>query len=185
MRRHPVPGTSVEDAIRRRRSAMVFRHEPAPHDALRLAGELARGHSGLRRAPGIELQLAVHRVKGLESGLYRIHADTGELSPHRLGELAGPLVQACGGQEKAGQAAVGFLMVARLQEAAGRAGDRSYRDLLLEAGGIGQRIYLAAEATGLAARNLAAFRDDDLNRLVDLDGVRQAVVHLTMFGPGD
>ena len=62
---------------------------------------------------------------------------------------------------------------------------RLYRDLLLEAGAIGQRLYLAAEAAGLAARNLAAFVDDDLNRLVGLDGRREAVVHLTMAGPGD
>ncbi len=50
---------------------------------------------------------------------------------------------------------------------------------------IGQRVYLAAESAGLSARNLAAFLDDDLNRLLGLDGVHAAAIHLTMLGPGD
>ena len=66
--------------------------------------------------------------------------------------------------------------------AAGPLRKRGYSDLLIEAGGIGQRIYLAAEAAGLAARNLAAFRDDDLNGLLDLDGRERAVLHLTLAG---
>ncbi|MDX1650061.1 MAG: nitroreductase family protein [Myxococcota bacterium] len=92
---------------------------------------------------------------------------------------------ACLGQEKAGRAAVAFAMVADVHHAAARRGERAYRDLLLEAGGVGQRIYLAAEALGLAARNLAAFLDEDLNALAQVDGRRRAVVHLTLLGPGD
>ena len=75
-------------------------------------------------------------------------------------------------------------MVARLAQAVSLTGDRSYRDLLLESGRIGQRLYLAAEAAGLVARNLAAFTDDELNQLVGLDGRREAVIHLTMLGHG-
>ena len=43
-------------------------------------------------------------------------------------------------------------------------------------------VYLAAEAQGLAARNLAAFTDKKLNDLLGLDGRRRAVLHLTMLG---
>ena len=78
------------------------------------------------------------------------------------------MTSACLGQEKAGAADAGFVMVARLAESAARSGDRSYRDLLLESGAIGQRIYLAAEAVGLVARNLAAYMDDRFNRLLSV-----------------
>jgi hypothetical protein len=44
---------------------------------------------------------------------------------------------------------------------------------------------LRRPARGLSARNLAAFLDDDLNRLLGLDGVHAAAIHLTMLGPGD
>ena len=69
--------------------------------------------------------------------------------------------------------------------AASVAGDRLYRDQLLESGAIGQRLYLGAEAIGLSARNLAAFFDDSLNGLLGVDGRREAVIHLTMLGAGD
>ena len=62
-------------------------------------------------------------------------------------------------------------------------GGRRYRDLLIDAGAIGQRIYLSAEAVGLAARNLAAFLDDDLDRLLGLETER--VIHLTLLGRGE
>ena len=55
---------------------------------------------------------------------------------------------------------------------------------MIESGEIGQRIYLAAESLALAARNLAAFRDDALNALLGLNGQDLAVVHLTMLGYG-
>ena len=62
---------------------------------------------------------------------------------------------------------------------------RRYRDMLVESGAIGKRIYLAAESADLSARNLAAFRDDELNRLLGLDGQRESAIHLTMLGPGN
>ena len=76
-------------------------------------------------------------------------------------------------------------MVAQLGPLGEDASRRRYRDLLIESGAIGQRIYLAAESTGLAARNLAAFVDDRLNALLGIDGIQRAAVHLTMLGPGD
>ena len=85
-------------------------------------------------------------------------------------------------RNEAGTCAVAFFAVGNLRHATETLGDRMYRDLLIEAGGIGQRIYLAAEAAGLAARNLAAFRDDALNRLLDLGGGEHAVLHLTLAG---
>ena len=88
-------------------------------------------------------------------------------------------------QEKAGKAAVAFFMVGRIAEAVEAWGERSYRQLLVESGEIGQRIYLAAEAMGLAARNLSAFFDDELNELLGFDGEGEAVLHLTVFGRGD
>jgi SagB-type dehydrogenase family enzyme len=179
------PRATLAQAIRARRSALAFRREPAALDALAFALKTARGHAALERAPGVDLQLAVHRVAGLASGVYRYESASHRLVLLRRGDLSQAMVRASIGQEMAGEAAVGFLMLGRIAAAVAQGGERSYRDLLVEAGAIGQRIYLAAEAAGLAARNLAAFRDDELNGLLGLDGRREAVIHLTMFGPGD
>jgi SagB-type dehydrogenase family enzyme len=179
------PATPVEETIRKRRSAMHFEHDPIDLEDLSFVLEMAQGHGALERAPGVELYLAAHRVNDLAPGLYRYEPERHRLAQVRSGDLTRALVSACLGQKKAGTAAAGFLMVAKLTSAAARAGDRSYRDLLIESGAIGQRVYLAAEAAGLAARNLAAFVDDELNELMELDGRDEAVIHLTMLGRGD
>jgi SagB-type dehydrogenase family enzyme len=102
----------------------------------------------------------------------------------RRGDLRADVIRACLRQKKAGKAAVASFMVGRIADASARWGRRSYRQLLIESGEIAQRIYLAAEAMGLAARNLSAFYDDELNDLLGFDGRREAVLHLTVFGSG-
>jgi len=177
------PTRSLEACILARRS--VDRFDPAPLTlaGLRFIVEIAQGHAALDRADGVDLYLAVHRVEGLDPGLYRYERPAHALGILRGGDLREALVEACLGQRKAGSAAVGFMMVARLRPSGSALGDRRYRDRLLEAGAVGERIYLAAEALGFGARNLAAFRDDPLNELVGLDPRREGVIHLTMAGP--
>jgi SagB-type dehydrogenase family enzyme len=179
------PDTTVEECIRRRRSAATFAARPLARQTLDWILEAAGGHPALARAPGVELMLAVHRVSDLAPGLYRFDPDGAGLTVQRSGDHRQPLVRACIDQEKAGSCGVAFFMVARLRDAAAPPGDRRYRDLLIESGAIGQRVYLAAEAAGLAARNLAAFRDDRLNALFGLDGRERAVIHLTAVGYED
>ena len=174
---------AVEEAIGARRSAERFEAEPVRLDTLNFLLKTVRANSALTRSEGVDLYLVVHRVKGLPAGLYR-YDPPARLVRLERGDLRARMVRACLRQTKAGNAALGVLMVAQLADSALQAGDRSYRDLLLEAGALGQRLYLAAEAAGLRARNLAAFLDADLNALTGLDGTREAVVHLTMVGRG-
>jgi nitroreductase len=46
-------------------------------------------------------------------------------------------------------------------------GDRGYRYAHFEAGAIGQRMYLAAEALGLRATGIGAFFDDQVHRYLN------------------
>jgi len=183
--RATAPAVKLEDAIRIRRSTARFEAGTLALADLAYVLEMAHGHAALARSGNVEVYLVVHRVEGLDRGLYRYDRDHQRLIAHRTGSLVGDFTRACLGQRKAGSAAVGVLMVARLGEGRALASTRHYRDMLIESGAIGQRIYLAAESASLSARNLAAFLDDDLNRLLDLDGQREAAIHLTMLGPGD
>jgi len=180
-----IPEARVERTIATRRSTRRFLDQPVAPADLAFVLEAAVAHPALRRLPGVELRLVLHRVEGLAPGLYRVPPDGRGLAPLRDEPMAEALVAACLGQEKAGSAALGIAAVADLGGAAEARGDRAYRDLCLEAGAIAQRVYLAAEALGLSARNLAAFLDDRLNELLGVDGRRRAVLHLTMLGPGD
>lgn len=175
---------SVATAIRERRSAKEFTRPAVTLGDLSFVLEAADGNPALRRAAGVQIFAVAHRVAGLESGIYRYAPMRHELIPIRKADLHRSLVGACLGQEKAGSAAVGFAMAARLEAAPSLLGDRRYRDLLLESGAIAQRIYLAAEVAGLVARNLAAFVDDRFNELLDLDSRDLSALHLTMLGHG-
>jgi SagB-type dehydrogenase family enzyme len=179
------PAVKLEDAIQIRRSTARFESGRLSLADLGHVLEMAHGHASLARSGNVDVYLVVHRVEALEPGLYRYDRDHHRLVAHRTGSLVGHFTRVCLGQEKAGTAAVGVLMVARLGEDRALASTRRYRDMLVESGAIGQRIYLAAESAGLSARNLAAFRDDDLNRLLGLDGQIEAAIHLTMLGPGN
>jgi nitroreductase len=75
-------------------------------------------------------------------------------------------------------------MVADLDRATGSHGDRGYRYVHLEAGGIGQRLYLAAEALGLRATGIGAFFDEEVHRYLNLASPeRQVVYHFSIGHP--
>jgi SagB-type dehydrogenase family enzyme len=178
------PTTSVAASIVERRSAAYFEPGSLALADLGFLLRCAQGNAAAAQAAGIELRVLAHRVDGLEPGIHRYLPESHRLVPVAIGrDIADDTRSACVGQERAGSAAAGFAMLADLASC-GSGRDRRYRDLLIESGAIGQRVYLAAESIGLAARNLAAFFDDELNALLRADGRSQAVVHLTMVGPG-
>ncbi|MEP6963314.1 MAG: nitroreductase family protein, partial [Acidobacteriota bacterium] len=62
--------------------------------------------------------------------------------------------------------------------------DRGYRYVYFEAGAIGQRLYLAAEALGLRATGIGAFFDQEVHRYLSLTPEQgQAVYHFAIGHP--
>src|SRR3984885_68089 len=97
----------------------------------------------------IQLYLYAHRVDGLPPGVYRFWPECAELEQVQAGDQS---VEAAGlslGQGLAGNSCVTFSMIGDLDRAARSYGDRGYRYVHFEAGAIGPRLYLAAEALGL------------------------------------
>jgi SagB-type dehydrogenase family enzyme len=88
------------------------------------------------------------------------------------------------GQELAGNACVAFSMIGDLERAARSHGNRGYRYVHFEAGAIGHRLYLAAEAVGLGATGIGAFYDEEVNRYLDVaPEQRQVVYHFAIGYP--
>ena len=61
-------------------------------------------------------------------------------------------------------------------------GDRGYRYAYFEAGAIGHRLYIAAEAMGLGATGIGAFFDDEVHRYLGLAS-GQVVYHFAIGHP--
>jgi nitroreductase len=86
------------------------------------------------------------------------------------------------GQDLAGNACVAFSMIGDLDRAARAHGDRGYRYVHFEAGAMGHRLYLAAEAFSLGATGIGAFYDEEVNRYLSLTPGQGWVVYHFAIG---
>jgi SagB-type dehydrogenase family enzyme len=130
----------------------------------------------------IQLYLYAHRVDGLAPGVYRHWPRNAELEQIRAGDQRVAAAGLSLGQDLAGNACVAFSMIADLDRAAGSHGDRGYRYVHFEAGAIGHRLYLAAEALGLGSTGIGAFFDDEVHRYLDVAPARGQVVYHFAIG---
>lgn len=194
----PPPGDSrglyTEDAIQQRRSVRDYSGQPMTlEEVSRLlyhTGGITEerwGH-GLRSAPSagalypIEVYPVVHRVEGLEPGLYHYAVHNHSLELLQAGDLRGEIVRHGLMQEFLGEANLVLVFTAIFQRLRWKYQERTYRYALLEAGHLGQNAYLAATSMGMGACAVGAFLDDDLNALLGVDGEDEAAVYMLSVG---
>jgi SagB-type dehydrogenase family enzyme len=150
------------------------------------------GYATLRMVPSggarhpFETYLAVQRVAGLEPGLYRYQGiEHRLLQLRRQRDLVPRVMVASGGQEWIADAAVVFLWSCIPYRAEWRYMTRAHRAMLLDAGHICQNLYLACESLGLGTCAIAAYDQQMMDRLLDLDGEEEYLVYLAPVGrPG-
>ena len=180
----PVPesGSSpLEEVLAARRSRRAFAGKGISLDLLSrllFAAQGVTGESGgvqLRTAPSagalypLELYLVALRVEGLEPGLYRYVPKAHALEEVRRGELEGELHAACLSQGTLLGAAVHLVLTELPARMEWKYGPRTDRYSAMEAGAIGQNVYLLVEALGLGTVAVGAFDD---RALASLLGVR-------------
>ena len=187
-----VGGMSLEQAVERRRSVRDYATRPLD---LRQVSRLMHSAAGLtdqssrfRAAPSagalypLEVYAVANRVEGLDRGLYRYDPASHSLGLLREGDLRSDLLQACLGQGMVASAGLVVVLSAVFQRTRWKYGERAYRYVLLEAGHVGQNLYLAATALGLGACAIGAFYDDQVNRLLGVDGADEAAVYVISVG---
>ena len=75
-----------------------------------------------------------------------------------------------------------LVLTATFSRTQNKYGARGYRHLLIEAGHIGQNVYLLAEALGLACTGIGNINEDVLEELLAIDGIKESVVYTLLFG---
>jgi SagB-type dehydrogenase family enzyme len=129
----------------------------------------------------IRLYLYVHGVRDLERGVYRHDSETNTILLIKPGDQRVAAAGLSLGQALAGNACVAFSMVADLQRVTELYGNRGYRYAYFEAGAIGQRMYIGAEAAGLQATGIGAFYDDKVHEYLELQPQEgQVIYHFAM-----
>jgi len=103
-------------------------------------------------------------VRDCESGVYRWDQPNRKLELLHRGNVQRVAAFLSLEQALAGNSCFTVSMVADLVEAARVFGNRAYRYVHFEAGAIGQRLYVGAEALGWNATGIGAFYDDDVHR---------------------
>jgi len=156
----------------------------------------------------LHLVLFVHRVTGLEPGMYlwlRAPADAERLRESFGKNLEWEAVAATNQaplyllghgdlrefartlschQNIAADGAFSLGMLARFEPTLRERGAAAYRELFWEAGMIGQALYLAAEAAGVRGTGIGCYFDDVLHRALGLTGHDwQSLYHFTVGNP--
>ncbi len=131
----------------------------------------------------LETYLACHRVEGAEPGLYHYDVHGHRLERLQQGDFRQPLMQAAFMQPVVSECAAVFLWCAVVKRSRWKYRQRAWRYIYLDAGHLAQNLLLAAEASGLGACLVGAFYDDEVNRLLGLDGEQETAVYLCVVGP--
>lgn len=185
-------GLFVEEAIQQRRSIRDYSGGPLTMGQLSLLLHYACGITEpsypLRASPSagalypLEVYPVVNRVEGLVNGVYHYRPGVHSLDLVKEGDFRALLLTSTLGQDMVLRAGAVFVITAIFQRTRWKYQDRTYRYVLLEAGHLGQNLYLAATSLGLGACAIGAFFDDEVNRLVEVDGKEEAAVYVVSIG---
>jgi SagB-type dehydrogenase family enzyme len=168
--------TSVEKALRERRSVREFKNEPlgiVEVSQLLWAGQGVTASGGRRTAPSagglypLELYLVAGNVAGLTDGVYRYRPDGHELVRTVEGDKRTDMSRAAFGQTSIREAAAVLLLSAVYKRTTARYGQRGVRYVHLEVGHVGQNVCLQAVALKLGAVVVGAFDDSQVKRLAN------------------
>ena len=174
------------EVARLRRSALDFLGGPQSMSFPQLSSILTVATRPLEADFGdtrfIQLYLYAHRVDGLEPGVYRFWPQPSELERIRCGDQRVVAAGLSLGQDLAGNACVAFSMIGDIERAVRAHRDRGYRYVHFEAGAIGHRMYLAAEALGLGATGIGAFYDEEVHGYLNVAPEQGQVVYHFAIG---
>jgi len=167
--------------LERRRSLRDYELRPLPLETL---GRLLHASFGVRgRRPGagddrsapsagglypVEIYVATQRVEGLADGVHHYDARAHALEQVREGLFHEALVDLTMGQDMVRAANLVFILTGLVTRTTFKYGQRGYRYVLLDAGHVGENLYLTATALGLGPAGIGGFLDVELGAQLTL-----------------
>ena len=130
----------------------------------------------------IETYVAVNRVEAFSPGIYHYQVKKAELALLMEGNVGSELAHAGLGQEMLEEAAAVFVWTAVIERSRWKYRERAYRYIYMDAGHIGQNLYLAATALNLGCCTVGAFFDEEVDHLLGINGEDEISVYLGAVG---
>jgi SagB-type dehydrogenase family enzyme len=130
-----------------------------------------------------ETYLAVLRVEGLDSGIYRyLPLDHSLEQLPTVAHLPARLTAATRGQRFSGEAAVTFIWTVIPARTEWRYAEASYKVIALDAGHVCQNLYLACEAIGAGTCAIAAYDQALVDELVGVVADSEFTIYVAPVG---
>ena len=171
---------SVEQAIKQRRTIRRYASRALTADQLSqmlwAAGGITENKGYKRAAPsaGALYPMDLYVVAGeggvasLEAGIYHYEPGKHGLSPAAQGDMRSLVAQASLSQMWMANAPLCMVITAEYSRVMGKYGRRGIRYAMIEAGHMGQNIFLQARALGLDAGIVGAFDDNTLIKVMGI-----------------
>jgi SagB-type dehydrogenase family enzyme len=188
---------SVEEAIARRRSIRSYTDEPLSLEDISQLLWAAQGitepSTGGRAAPSargtypmeVYVVVGTDGVTGLAEGVYHYDPRGHRLENILEGDVRQSLMGVALGQSCVGDAPVDIVIAAIYERTTGRYGDRGIRYVHMEAGHIGQNLYLQAVARGLGMVVIGAFDDEGVQQVLRLPSEQKPLYIIPVGHPGE
>lgn len=194
----PIPGSksvlTLDEVLRRRKSVRVFAKKPLSLEQMSYLlwasngiQRIERGHE-FRTVPSagalypVETYLVIHNVEGLAPGVYHYAIREHALEEIKVGDFRRDITLAALGQRICADAAVVFVWTAIFNRSKCKYRQRAYRYVYLDAGHIAHSLALSAVSLGLGSCQVGALFDDDVNQILDVDGVEESVIYMSVVG---
>jgi SagB-type dehydrogenase family enzyme len=189
-------GASLWQTLLKRKSVRVYTGEGLTLEELgqlawAVAGATritASGNLYFRTAPSagglfpLETYIQINLAGDFIPGVYHYSVPKHGLHLLREGDLGAFLARAAMGQHMVEDASVNFLWTAVTSRTFWKYGERGIRYIYMDAGHMGQNLYLAATALNLGCCSIGAFFDDEVNSFIGVDGEDETIVYMASVG---
>lgn len=157
-------------------STQGIRHRIDARRAFRMVPSAGCRHS-------FETYLLIFNVAGLDIGIYRyLPIDNSLLFESSQNGLSKKITDAAFGQSFIGRAAVVFIWTTIPYRMEWRYGLAAHRVIAIDAGHVCQNLYLACEAIDSGTCAIAAFDQEKMDQLINIDGKDEFVIYLAPVG---
>jgi SagB-type dehydrogenase family enzyme len=190
----PAQALSYVEMLKKRRSVRSFAPRPLSVNDLSLllwaSTGIQRKERGyeFRTVPSagalypIETYIVVNNVEGLEKGLYHYNLRAHALEELKAADLKKETAHAALEQQMCAEAPVVLIWTAVFSRSKWKYGQRAYRYVYLDAGHIAQNLVLCAVSIGIGTCQVGAFFDEEVNKILGVDGVEESAVYLSVAG---
>lgn len=192
--------TSVFEALKHRKTRRVFSNEPLSLEELSfllwsvqgVKKIVNKGYATLRTVPSagarhsFETYIAVSKVEGLEKGIYRYLPLEHKLSfLFSVEDLQGKLDEVVFNQRFVGKSAVTFIWTTIPYRMEWRYDIASPKLIALDAGHVCENLYLSAECINAGVCAIAAYDQEKIDGLINVDGNEEFTIYLAAVGKAE